>query len=98
MGVCSVYNGSGEPEVPGHQAALPPARKALYEDEEVASAPVIERGSEALLASRPRPVFLYYSDMSLKMAEQFNVNLRGPCLPSRARKRSVRPPVPDCIP
>jgi trehalose/maltose transport system substrate-binding protein len=63
------------------KAALPPTRAALYE--EVTSVPVIKRGSEALLNSRPRPVSPYYPDMSLKMAEQFNANLRGDISPEQ---------------
>ena len=66
------------------KAALPPTRNALYE--EVTSVPVIKLGSEALLNSRPRPVSPYYPDMSLKMAEQFNVNLRGDMPPEQVAK------------
>jgi multiple sugar transport system substrate-binding protein len=38
--------------------------------------PVTKLGHEALVNARPRPVSPYYSDMSLEMAEQFNVALK----------------------
>jgi multiple sugar transport system substrate-binding protein len=57
---------------------LPP-RESLYEDQEVLEkVPVARLGKEAIIGnSEPRPVSPYYSDMSLKLAEQFNASLGG---------------------
>ena len=55
-----------------------PTLTALYDDEEVQeSVPVLGFAREALRYTRPRPVSPYYSDMSLAIAEQFNVILKG---------------------
>lgn len=60
------------------EGSLLPTRKALYEDQEIKDkVPVVALGGEALNNSRPRPVSPVYSDMSLKMAEQFSANLKG---------------------
>jgi multiple sugar transport system substrate-binding protein len=57
---------------------LPP-RRSLYEDQEVLEkVPVARLGKEAIINnSTPRPVSPYYSDMSLKLSEQFNAALKG---------------------
>ena len=69
------------------QASLLPTRTALYDDQEIMQKiPVIRLGQEALKNSRPRPVSPYYSDMSLKMAEQFNRALKGDVSPEQAVK------------
>jgi multiple sugar transport system substrate-binding protein len=69
------------------EATLLPTLKSLYEDPEIIEkVPVIEQGTEALQNSRPRPVSPYYSDMSLKMAEQFNRSLKGDVSPEDAVK------------
>ncbi|QIN78250.1 extracellular solute-binding protein [Rubrobacter marinus] len=55
-----------------------PTLKELYEDQEILDAvPVIALAPEALERTQPRPISPYYSDMSLRMAEQFNNNLTG---------------------
>src|SRR5215207_9475036 len=56
---------------------LPP-RRSLYEDQEILEkVPVARLGKEAIIDnSTPRPVSPYYSDMSLKLAEQFNAALK----------------------
>ncbi|MDQ3892561.1 MAG: extracellular solute-binding protein, partial [Actinomycetota bacterium] len=62
-----------------------PTLKALYEDEEVLErAPVASLGYEALQNARPRPVSPYYSDMSLRMAKQFNDSVKGEISPEQA--------------
>lgn len=67
------------------EASLLPTRSALYDDQEIKNkVPVIALGREALNSSRPRPVSPYYSDMSLKMAEQFNESLKGNVSPEKA--------------
>jgi multiple sugar transport system substrate-binding protein len=44
-------------------------------------------GKEAIIEnSTPRPVSPYYSDMSLKLAEQFNGALAGDVTPEQAIK------------
>ena len=69
------------------KATLLPTRAALYEDQEVLQkVPVIRLGKEALQNTKPRPVSPYYSDMSLKMAEQFNKNVKGDVSPEQAVK------------
>ncbi len=64
---------------------LPP-RLSLYEDQEVLQkVPVAQLGKEAIIGnSEPRPVSPYYSDMSLKLAEQFNASLAGEVSPEQA--------------
>jgi multiple sugar transport system substrate-binding protein len=67
------------------EASLLPTRNALYEDQEVVdTVPVIRLGAEALKNSKPRPVSPVYSDMSLKMAEQFNAVVKGSASPEQA--------------
>ena len=69
------------------EATILPTHKSLYEDQEILNqVPVIRLGQEALKNSKPRPVSPYYSDMSLKMAEQFNRNLKGDVSPEQAVK------------
>ncbi|HSL00869.1 MAG TPA: ABC transporter substrate-binding protein [Rubrobacteraceae bacterium] len=69
------------------EGSLLPTLKSLYEDQEILDAvPVIRLGSEALQTSKPRPVSPYYSDMSLKLAEQFNNALKGDVSPQQAVK------------
>jgi multiple sugar transport system substrate-binding protein len=65
-----------------------PVRKALYEDKEILDkVPVARLGKEAIIQNAtPRPVSPYYSDMSLKMAEQFNSSLKGAVSPEQAAK------------
>jgi multiple sugar transport system substrate-binding protein len=64
-----------------------PTRTSLYEDQEVRQkVPVVGLGQEALQNSKPRPVSPFYSDMSLKMAEQFNRALKGDVSPEQAVK------------
>ncbi len=61
--------------------------KASYEDEELLEeVPVVALGREALVNTRPHPVSPYYSDMSLKMAEQFGRALKGEASPTEAVK------------
>jgi multiple sugar transport system substrate-binding protein len=68
-------------------ATLLPTRKSLYEDQEILEkVPVIRLGKEALQRTKPRPVSPVYSDMSLKMAEQFNLSLKGETPPQDAIK------------
>jgi multiple sugar transport system substrate-binding protein len=68
-------------------ATLLPTRAALYEDQEVLQkVPVIRLGKTALQNTKPRPVSPYYSDMSLKMAEEFNKALKGDVSPEQAVK------------
>jgi multiple sugar transport system substrate-binding protein len=66
---------------------LPP-RRNLYDDQEVLEkVPVAKLGKEAIIEnSTPRPVSPYYSDMSLKLAEQFNDALAGDVSPEQAIK------------
>jgi multiple sugar transport system substrate-binding protein len=55
-----------------------PTRQSLLEDREILEkVPVISLGREAIQNTKPRPVSPYYSDMSLRMAKQFNTSLRG---------------------
>jgi len=62
-----------------------PTLKALYDDQEILDAvPVIALAGEALANTVPRPVSPYYSDMSLKMAEQFNRAYKGDVSPEEA--------------
>src|SRR5918998_241404 len=61
-------------------------RESLYQDQEVLEkVPVAQLGKEAIIGnSEPRPVSPYYSDMSLKLAEQFNASLGGDVSPEQA--------------
>lgn len=62
-----------------------PTLEALYDDQEIVEkVPVIALGEEAIKNARPRPLSSYYSDMSLKMAEQFNASLKGAKSPKGA--------------
>ncbi len=64
-----------------------PTLKSLYEDQEILNkVPVIRLGKTAIQSSKPRPVSPVYSDMSLKMAEQFNASLKGATSPQNAIK------------
>ena len=66
-------------------ATLLPTRKSLYEDQEILEkVPVIRLGKEAIQSTKSRPVSPYYSDMSLAMAEQFNLSLKGETEPQAA--------------
>ena len=66
-------------------ATLLPTRKALYEDKQILDeVPVIRLGAEAIQSTKSRPVSPYYSDMSLAMAEQFNLSLKGEVAPEEA--------------
>lgn len=62
-----------------------PTLEELYDDEEILEAvPVARLGREALESARPRPLSPYYSDMSLRMGEQFSRSLEGEIPPERA--------------
>lgn len=64
-----------------------PVRTALYDDQEVnEKVPVVSLGQEALKSSRPRPVSPAYSDMSLRMGEQFSAAFKGDVSPEEAVK------------
>jgi multiple sugar transport system substrate-binding protein len=66
-------------------ASVIPTRQSLLEDREILDAvPVIDLGREAIQSTRPRPVSPYYSDMSLRMARQFNASLQGNTSPEEA--------------
>lgn len=61
-----------------------PTLQELYDDQEILDkVPVIALGKEAIQNTRPRPLSPYYSDMSLRMAEQFNNNLKGEQTPAQ---------------
>ena len=67
------------------QGGYLPTLEELYEDQEILDkVPVIALGKEAIKNTRPRPVSPYYSDMSLRMAEQFNASLKGEVSPEEA--------------
>lgn len=67
------------------ETARIPTRKSMLEDKEILDAvPVIALGKEAISRTRPRPVSPYYSDMSLKLADQFNSSLKGETKPEQA--------------
>lgn len=62
-----------------------PTFEALYDDREILEkVPVIALGRETIKNARPRSLSPYYSDMSLKMAEQFNASLKGAKSPEEA--------------
>ena len=66
-------------------ATLLPTRKSLYKDQEVREqVPVIRLGAEAIQSTKSRLVSPYYSDMSLAIAEQFNLSLKGETSPEEA--------------
>jgi multiple sugar transport system substrate-binding protein len=59
------------------ESTLPP-EKQYYEDKQlIKKQPLLEVAGEAIASTKPRPVHRFYSDMSLKMAEEFNENLKG---------------------
>ncbi|HSL00079.1 MAG TPA: ABC transporter substrate-binding protein [Rubrobacteraceae bacterium] len=67
------------------ETARIPTRTQLLDDQEILEElPVIRLGKEAIARTRPRPVSPYYSDMSLKMARQFNQTLKGETSPDQA--------------
>jgi multiple sugar transport system substrate-binding protein len=69
------------------EASLLPTLKSLYEDQEVRqNLPVVVLGEAALKNAKPRPVSPYYSDMSLKMAEEYNAALKGETSPQETVK------------
>nr|MBA3350207.1 extracellular solute-binding protein [Actinomycetota bacterium] len=60
-----------------NESTLPP-EKQYYEDKELLKKqPLLEVAGEAIASTKPRPVHRFYSDMSLKMAEEFNESLKG---------------------
>jgi multiple sugar transport system substrate-binding protein len=62
-----------------------PTLKSLYEDDEVLEkVPVANLGRDVIQNARPRPVSPYYSDMSLRMATQFNDCVKGDITPQQA--------------
>src|ERR687886_559408 len=62
-----------------------PTRQTLLDDQEIVdTVPVISLGREAIQSTKPRPVSPYYSDMSLRMAEQFSASLQGEVSPEEA--------------
>jgi len=62
-----------------------PTLTALYDDPEIKeSVPTVRLAGEALKNTVPRPVSPVYSDMSLKMAEEFNSSLGGDTEPQEA--------------
>ena len=62
-----------------------PTLTALYDDPEIKeSVPTVRLAGEALKNTVPRPVSPVYSDMSLKMAEEFNSSLGGDTEPQQA--------------
>jgi multiple sugar transport system substrate-binding protein len=64
-----------------------PTRQSLLEDREILDkVPVISLGKEAIQNTKSRPVSPYYSDMSLRMAKQFNSSLQGNVSPEDALK------------
>ena len=68
-------------------ATLLPTLKSLYDDQEILDqVPVIRLGKDAIQSTKSRPVSPYYSDMSLKMAEQFSLSLKGDVAPEEAVK------------
>jgi multiple sugar transport system substrate-binding protein len=68
-----------------------PTLTSLYDDEEIReSVPVVALAKQALQHTLPRPVSPYYSDMSLEMAEQFNLSLKGEIAPEEAVRELQR--------
>ncbi|MEJ7843678.1 MAG: ABC transporter substrate-binding protein, partial [Rubrobacter sp.] len=62
-----------------------PTLTALYDDPEIKeNVPTVKLAGEALKNTVPRPVSPVYSDMSLKMAEEFNSSLGGDTEPQDA--------------
>ena len=61
-----------------------PTLKSLYDDDEVLEkVPVANLGRDVIQNARPRPVSPYYSDMSLRMATQFNDCVKGDVSPQQ---------------
>jgi multiple sugar transport system substrate-binding protein len=68
-------------------ATLLPTLKSLYSDPELRKkVPTVAVADTAIAQAKPRPVSPYYSDMSLKMAEEFNTSLKGDISPEEAAK------------
>jgi multiple sugar transport system substrate-binding protein len=68
-----------------------PTLTNLYDDQEIREkVPVVALAKEALQHTRPRPVSPYYSDMSLEMAEQFNLSLTGEATPEQTAQALQR--------
>ena len=62
-----------------------PTLTALYDDPEIKeNVPTVRLAPEALKNTVPRPVSPVYSDMSLKMSEEFNASLGGDTQPQQA--------------
>jgi multiple sugar transport system substrate-binding protein len=62
-----------------------PTLTALYDDAEIKEkVPTVRLGGEALKKTLARPVSPVYSDMSLKMSEEFNAVLGGDTSPQQA--------------
>jgi multiple sugar transport system substrate-binding protein len=62
-----------------------PTLKELYDDRQVTEAvPVVALAKGALRYTKPRPVTPYYSDMSVRMAGEFNASLQGNVSPEQA--------------
>jgi multiple sugar transport system substrate-binding protein len=62
-----------------------PTLTALYDDAEIQeNVPTVRLGAAALKNTVPRPVSPVYSDMSLKMSEEFNASLGGDTEPQQA--------------
>jgi multiple sugar transport system substrate-binding protein len=62
-----------------------PTRTELYDNQEILDAiPVIALAREALENAKPRPVSPYYSDMSLRIAEQWSAVINGNTDPQQA--------------
>ena len=62
-----------------------PVLTALYDDAEIKEkVPAVRLGGEALKNTVPRPISPVYSDMSLKMSEEFNAALGGDTEPQQA--------------
>ncbi len=60
------------------EGSVLPSRQELYEDEDILqNVRVAELGQDAIRNTRPRPVSPFYSDMSVRMADQFIQSLRG---------------------
>jgi multiple sugar transport system substrate-binding protein len=63
---------------------MPPERQ-YYEDKKlIKEQPLLEVAKAAIASTKPRPVHPYYSDMSLRMAEEFNEAVKGEVTPESA--------------
>jgi multiple sugar transport system substrate-binding protein len=66
------------------RAAMPPER-SFYEDKKlIKEQPLLEVAKDAIASTKPRPIHPYYSDMSLRMAESFNENIKSEISPQQA--------------